>query len=62
MGDEEELMGALQTSVTVQEFMQVAGVHSDPKTTALQVTNEMTIKIILLTPDTMMIMAGWASC
>jgi roadblock/LC7 domain-containing protein len=48
-------MGALQARVTARGFMQIAGVHYDPKTIAAPVTNEMTICIIL----TLMIMAAW---
>jgi hypothetical protein len=44
---------ALRARVTARGFMQVAGVHYDPKTIAAPVTNEMMIQIIL----TLMIMA-----
>ena len=48
-------MGLLRARVTARGFMQIPGVHYDPKTIAAPVTNEMTIRIIL----TLMIMAIW---
>jgi hypothetical protein len=49
-------MGQLRARVTARGFMQILGVHYDPKTMiAAPVTNEMTIWIILL----LMIMAIW---
>ena len=48
-------MGQLCARLTAQGFMQVPGVHYDPKSIAAPVTNEMTIRIIL----TLMLMALW---